>query len=77
MARIEISLNEYETLKENIKKLEETNVQLEKAINEISNNNKELFDELQEIVNATAFVDRVFKWKKIIQNAKKLLKKYE
>lgn len=77
MARIEISLNEYETLKENIKKLEETNVQLEKAINEISNSNKELFDELQEIVNATAFVDRVFKWKKTIQNAKKILKKYE
>jgi len=77
MARIEISLNEYETLKENIKKLEETNVQLEKAMNEISNSNKELFDELQEIVNGTAFVDRVFKWKKTIQNAKKILKKYE
>lgn len=76
MTRIEISLKEYNELKETIKTLEEKNLNGEKALNELSRINSELYNELQEIVEGAAFFDRVFKWNKTIQNAKNIIEKY-
>ena len=57
MTRIEISLKEYNELKETIKTLEEKNLIGEKALNELSRINSELYNELQEIVEGAAIFD--------------------
>ena len=77
MARIEISLDEYNELKETIKKLENNVGEQLMAIQELNSQIFILYEELDNIVNNTAFFDRVFKWKETIHNAEEILKKYE
>ena len=77
MARIEISLEEYNDLKENISIRDKQIHDQEHEIIELEKLNLELFSELYDIVNGAAVFDRVFKWNKTIENAQILLKKYE
>jgi hypothetical protein len=77
MARIEISLEEYNELKETIKKLENDVGKQLTANQELKSLLSNFYEELDNIVNNTAFFDRVFKWKETIHNAEEILKKYE
>jgi hypothetical protein len=77
MARIEISLKEYNELKNTIETLENEKVEKEKVIRELNETIDELFDELDNVVNGSAFFERLFRWKTITQNAQEILEKYE
>ena len=77
MARIEISLKEYNELKDTISKLEQNNLENEKTIQEMNNVLTDMYDELYDLVNETGFLNRVFAWNKTTQNARKILEKYE
>lgn len=77
MARIEISLKEYNELKNTIKTLENEKVEKEKVILELNETIDELFDELDNVINGSAFFERLFRWKTITQNAQEILEKYE
>ena len=77
MARIEISLEEYNELKDTISKLEQNNVENEKTIQEMNDVLTEMYDELYDLVNETGFLNRVFAWNKTTQNAQEILEKYE
>jgi hypothetical protein len=77
MARIEISLEEYNGLKDTISKLEQNNLENEKAIQEMNDVLTEMYDELYDLVNETGFLNRVFAWNKTTQNAQEILEKYE
>ena len=77
MARIEISLEEYNGLKDTISKLEQDNLENEKTIQEMNDVLTEMYDELYDLVNETGFLNRVFQWKKTTQDAQEILKKYE
>lgn len=77
MARIEISLEEYNGLKDTISKLEQNNLENEKAIQEMNDVLTDMYDELYDLVNETGFLNRVFAWNKTTQNAREILEKYE
>ena len=77
MARIEISLEEYNVLKDTISKLEQNNLENEKAIQEMNDVLTDMYDELYDLVNETGFLNRVFAWNKTTQNAREILEKYE
>lgn len=77
MARIEISLDEYNDLKENISIRDNELHKLEHNILELEKINLELYSELYDIVFGAALYDRLIKWEKTIENAKLVLKKYE
>ena len=77
MARIEISLEEYNELKDTITKLERENIEKEKSIQELNTVLTDIYDELDDLVNETGFFNRVFQWKKTTQDAQEILKKYE
>ena len=77
MARIEISLEEYNGLKDTISKLEQDNLENEKTIQEMNDVLTDMYDELYDLVNETGFLNRVFAWKKTTQNAREILEKYE
>ena len=77
MARIEISLEEYNGLKDTISKLEQNNLENEKTIQEMNDVLTDVYDELYDLVNETGFLNRVFVWNKTTQNARKILEKYE
>ena len=77
MARIEISLEEYNGLKDTISKLEQNNLEKEKTIQEMNIVLTDMYDELRDLVNKTGFLNRVFAWNKTTQNAQEILEKYE
>lgn len=77
MTRIEISLEEYNDLKENISIRDKELHEQEHNILELEKLNIELFSELYDIVHGAAVYDRLFKWDKTTENAKILLEKYE
>ena len=77
MARIEISLKEYNELKDTISKLEQNNLDNEKAIQDMNDVLTDMYDELYDLVNETGFLNRVFAWNKTTQNAQEILEKYE
>ena len=77
MARIEISLEEYNSLKDTISKLEQNNLENEKNIQEMNDVLIDMYDELYDLVNETGFLNRVFAWNKTTQNAREILEKYE
>ena len=77
MARIEISLDEYNKLKDTITKLEQDNNKKEKEIQNLNVILDEIYDEVDVLVNETALFDRIFKWKETIQNLEEILEKYE
>lgn len=73
MARIEISLEEYNELKNTIKRLENENGEQLKNIQHLNDLLNVYREELDEIINSSAFFDRVFKWGEVTKNAKKIL----
>lgn len=75
MARIEISLNEYNNLKNTIEQNNQIILQQSKKINELEEYGNHLHNELNDFINGTAFYDRVFKWDKIIGDLKMALEK--
>lgn len=77
MARIEISLKEYNELKDSIKTLEKKQIICDKIIAKYQNEKQELIEELNDLINETGFLNRVFQWKKTTKNAQEILKKYE
>lgn len=67
MARIEISVDEYNALKERIKQLEEEVVEKDKKI-EVLEYNAEKYEDIFEYVfeDITSF-ERIFQWKHILR----------
>ena len=75
MARIEISLEEYDSFKSKIESLELEIIKLDKQLKQIQNENVVLYSTLEDMVEDVNFFDRVFKWKETIHNAEEILKK--
>lgn len=69
MARIEISLDEYNALKERITKLEKNIAKQDKTIEEQSSYIDELEETIGFILHETTWFDRVFNWKTIVKIA--------
>jgi uncharacterized coiled-coil protein SlyX len=76
MARIEVSLEEYNKWKNDIAELEKQNFQNEKTIQELNLVLTDIYEELNDLVEETCFFNRVFQWEKITRNARKILDKY-
>ena len=77
MARIEISLEEYNELKNTIQKLETEIVDKDKIIEELKTMNDELYAELDDIVIGSTLFERIFQWTILTESAKEILEKYE
>lgn len=75
MARIEIPFDEYNEMKEEVNNLNKINYENEKQLINLQKNNVELCEALDEIINSTTFIERVFKWKNIRENVTNLLVK--
>ena len=75
MARIEISLEEYNNFKEQIKEQEKVILKMENKMVKLHEAQEILKQELHELVNHTTFIERLFKWKKIKVETNKLIKK--
>ena len=73
MARIEISLEEYNALKNKVKNLEEQIVIDSKEIKKYKSDLEDLFFAIEDLENEGLF-DRVFKWKNIINSLLKFKK---
>ena len=73
MARIEISMEEYDALKNKIKNLEEQIVIDSKEIKKYKSDLEDLFFAIEDLENEGLF-DRVFKWKNIINSLLKFKK---
>jgi hypothetical protein len=73
MARIEISLEEYNALKNKVKNLEEQIVIDSKEIKKYKDNFETLFFAIEDLEGEGLF-DRVFKWKNIINSLLKFKK---
>ena len=73
MARIEISMEEYDALKAKIKNLEEQIVIDSKEIKKYKSDLEDLFFAIEDLENEGLF-DRVFKWKNIINSLLKFKK---
>ena len=69
MARIEISLDEYNALKERIVELEKNISKQDKTIEEQSSYIGELEETIAFILHDTTWFDRIFNWKTIIDIA--------
>ena len=67
MARIEISLEEYNALKNKVKNLEEQIVIDSKEIKKYKSDLEDLFFAIEDLENEGLF-DRIFKWKNIINS---------
>lgn len=76
MARIEVSLEEYNKWKNDIAELEKQNFQNEKTIQELNLVLTDIYEELNDLVEETCFFNRVFQWEKMTRNARKILNKY-
>lgn len=67
MARIEISLDEYNSLKQKINELEASIVDKNKKIEELDELSFEAQEALKMLINNTTWVERVFQWKKLVE----------
>ena len=77
MARIEISLEEYNGLKNTIQKLETEIVDKDKMIEELKTMGDDLYAELEDIVIESTLFERIFQWTILTESAKEILEKYE
>ena len=66
-ARIEIPIEEYNALKERIKELEESNVQKDKKIEELSYKNVAYEEALSYIIEDITPLERIFQWKSVVK----------
>ena len=73
MARIEISLEEYNALKNKVKNLEEQIVIDSKEIKKYKSDLEDLFFAIEDLENE-GLLDRIFKWKNIINSLLKFKK---
>ena len=73
MARIEISLEEYNALKNKVKNLEEQIVIDSKEIKKYKSDLEDLFFAIEGLENE-GLLDRIFKWKNIINSLLKFKK---
>ena len=69
MARIEISMEEYNALKAKIKTLEDTNGQLAKDNAILKEHLREMKEALEDVAASSLF-ERLFSWRKIINGLK-------
>lgn len=69
MARIEISMEEYNALKAKIKTLEDTNGQLAKDNAILKEHLREMKEALEDVAASSLF-ERIFLWRKIINGLK-------
>ena len=67
MARIEISLDEYNGLKQRINELEASIVEKNKKIEELGELAFEAKESLKMLINNTTWMERVFQWKKLVE----------
>ena len=67
MARIEISLDEYNGLKQRINELEASIVEKNKKIEELGELAFEAKESLKMLINNTSWMERVFQWKKLVE----------
>ena len=67
MSRIEISIAEYDELKDKIKELENVIAEKNKTINYLSEMTYEAKESLKLLINRTTWAERVFQWKKLIE----------
>lgn len=67
MARIEISLDEYNGLKQKINELEASIADKNKKIEELGELSFEAQESLKMLINNTTWMERVFQWKKLIE----------
>lgn len=66
-ARIEISVEEYNGLKDRIKILENEIAISDKKIEELETNYEKVKDELDYVINGTTWLERTLQWKQIIK----------
>lgn len=66
-ARIEISVEEYNRLKDIINNLENEIAVSDKKIEELETNYEKAKNELDYIINGTTWLERTLQWKKIIK----------
>lgn len=64
-ARIEISVTEYNALKERIKALEEENVKKDKDIETLQFNNERYKDTFEYVFEDITTMERIFQWKHV------------
>lgn len=69
MARIEISMEEYNALRDKIKALEDTNGQLAKDNAILKEKVGRMNDTLEDITSSSLF-ERLFSWRKVINASK-------
>ena len=67
MARIEISLDEYNGLKQKINELEASIADKNKKIEELGELSFEAQESLKMLINNTTWMERVFQWKKLVE----------
>lgn len=77
MARIEISLDEYEGMKERIKSLETEIVANENKIELLNNELLDYKDTIDYFINGLGMIERVFQWGQVVKAVKASLKIYE
>ena len=66
MARIEISLTEYNGLRDKAKELEQVIAEKNKRIDELEEIAYESQESLKMLINRTTWAERVFQWKKLV-----------
>jgi predicted nuclease with TOPRIM domain len=75
MARIEISIEEYNAYNDKIKKLESELAEMNNKLNNANNTISDLKEGMLYIAEDVTFFDRLFKWKIISQTILKEIKK--
>lgn len=66
MARIEISLTEYNDLRDKVKELEQVIAEKNKRIDALEEIAYESQESLKMLINRTTWAERVFQWKKLV-----------
>ena len=66
-ARIEISVDEYNALKERIKELEEVSVKKDKEIETLQYNNGKYEDIFKYVFEDITSLERIFQWKYVVK----------
>lgn len=66
-ARIEISVDEYNALKERIKELEEVSVKKDKEIEKLQYDNGKYEDIFKYVFEEVTSLERIFQWKYVVK----------
>lgn len=66
-ARIQISVEEYNSLKEKIEKLEKENVEKDKDIEVLVHNIGKYEDIIEYVFNEITPIERIFQWKYVVK----------